>query len=133
MFTSGSTASEHSLPTEQKPNPYLDKFVEFRYFFIRKMMLVKYSYGFVAVPGGFGTLDELFEVATLIQTAKDCERRPLASDPAPGGVLRGELQQAGERAPQPTHLDRGQSLCSLDPSPGPRRVTRPVIALRVLE
>jgi hypothetical protein len=58
------------LPREQKPNPYLDKFVEFRYFFIRKMMLVKYSYGFVAAPGGFGTLDELFEVATLIQTGK---------------------------------------------------------------
>src|ERR1700687_3125659 len=58
------------LPKEQKPNPYLDKFVEFRYFFIRKMMLVKYSYGFVAAPGGFGTLDELFEVATLIQTGK---------------------------------------------------------------
>ena len=59
-----------ALPQEQKPNPYLDKFVEFRYFFIRKMMLVKYSYGFVAAPGGFGTLDEFFEVATLIQTGK---------------------------------------------------------------
>jgi uncharacterized protein (TIGR00730 family) len=58
------------LPVEQKPNPYLDKWVEFRYFFVRKMMLVKYSYGFVAAPGGFGTLDELFEVATLIQTGK---------------------------------------------------------------
>jgi hypothetical protein len=58
------------LPQEQKPNPYLDKWVEFRYFFVRKMMLVKYSYGFVAVPGGFGTMDELFEVATLIQTGK---------------------------------------------------------------
>jgi uncharacterized protein (TIGR00730 family) len=58
------------LPKEQKPNPYLDKWVEFRYFFIRKMMLVKYSYGFVAAPGGFGTLDEFFEVATLIQTGK---------------------------------------------------------------
>jgi hypothetical protein len=58
------------LPTEQKPNPYLDKWVEFRYFFVRKMMLVKYSYGFVAAPGGFGTMDELFEVATLIQTGK---------------------------------------------------------------
>jgi uncharacterized protein (TIGR00730 family) len=58
------------LPQEQEPNPYLDKFVEFRYFFVRKLMLVKYSYGFVAAPGGFGTLDELFEVATLIQTGK---------------------------------------------------------------
>ncbi len=58
------------LPQEQKPNPYLDKFVEFRYFFVRKVMLVKYSYGFVAAPGGFGTMDELFEVATLIQTGK---------------------------------------------------------------
>ncbi|HEY4360504.1 MAG TPA: TIGR00730 family Rossman fold protein [Bryobacteraceae bacterium] len=58
------------LPKEQKPNPYLDKFVDFRYFFVRKVMLVKYSYGFVAAPGGFGTMDELFEVATLIQTGK---------------------------------------------------------------
>ncbi len=58
------------LPKEQKPNPYVDKWVEFRYFFVRKLMLVKYSYGFVAAPGGYGTLDELFEVATLIQTGK---------------------------------------------------------------
>ena len=58
------------LPHEQKPNPYLDFFLEFRYFFVRKVMLVKYSYGFVVLPGGFGTLDEIFETATLIQTGK---------------------------------------------------------------
>lgn len=58
------------LPHEQAPNPYLDTFVEFRYFFVRKLMLAKYSYAFVAMPGGFGTLDEFFEVATLIQTSK---------------------------------------------------------------
>ncbi len=58
------------LPKEQKPNPFVDRFVEFRYFFVRKMMLVKYSYAFVAMPGGFGTMDEIFETATLVQTGK---------------------------------------------------------------
>ncbi len=58
------------LPFEQEPNPYLDRFLEFRYFFVRKVMLVKYSYAFVIMPGGFGTMDELFETATLIQTGK---------------------------------------------------------------
>jgi uncharacterized protein (TIGR00730 family) len=58
------------LPKEQAPNPYLDRWVEFRSFSVRKTMLVKYSYAFVVMPGGFGTLDELFEAATLIQTGK---------------------------------------------------------------
>jgi len=58
------------LPTEQEPNPYMDKFVEFEHFFVRKVMLVKYSTAFVLMPGGFGTLDEAFEVITLIQTGK---------------------------------------------------------------
>ena len=58
------------LPHEQEPNPYLDLFVEFRYFFVRKVMLVKYSTAFVCMPGGFGTMDEIFETATLIQTGK---------------------------------------------------------------
>jgi uncharacterized protein (TIGR00730 family) len=58
------------LPQEQKPNPYLDRWVTFRHFFVRKLMLVKYSYAFIAMPGGFGTLDEIFETATLIQTHK---------------------------------------------------------------
>ncbi len=58
------------LPVEQKPNAYLDLVVNFDHFFVRKVMLVKYSYAFVALPGGFGTLDEVFEAATLIQTGK---------------------------------------------------------------
>lgn len=58
------------LPHEQEPNPYLDRMVDFDYFFVRKVMLVKYSSGFVLMPGGFGTLDEIFETVTLVQTGK---------------------------------------------------------------
>ena len=58
------------LPHEQHANPYLDRVVNFRYFFVRKTMLVKYSEAFIVFPGGFGTLDEMFEALTLIQTGK---------------------------------------------------------------
>jgi uncharacterized protein (TIGR00730 family) len=58
------------LPHEQEPNPYLDKWVDMNYFFVRKTLLIKYSYVFVIMPGGFGTMDELFEAMTLIQTKK---------------------------------------------------------------
>jgi uncharacterized protein (TIGR00730 family) len=58
------------LPHEQQPNPYLDTMVTFKHFYVRKVMLMKYSYAFVGMPGGFGTADELFEAATLIQTGK---------------------------------------------------------------
>lgn len=59
-----------ALPNEQDPNPYVDLWIEFDHFFVRKVMLVKYSCAFIAMPGGFGTLDELFETATLVQTGK---------------------------------------------------------------
>ncbi len=65
-----SIGSNIELPEEQHENPYLDRFVTFRYFFVRKLMLVKYSYAFVVCPGGFGTLDEVFATLTLIQTGK---------------------------------------------------------------
>jgi hypothetical protein len=59
-----------TLPREQKPNAYLDRFIQLDHFFVRKVMLVKYSSAFVVMPGGFGTLDEAFEIATLMQTNK---------------------------------------------------------------
>jgi uncharacterized protein (TIGR00730 family) len=58
------------LPREQSPNAYLSRLINFRYFFVRKVMFVKYSVGFVIAPGGYGTLDELFEATTLVQTGR---------------------------------------------------------------
>jgi uncharacterized protein (TIGR00730 family) len=58
------------LPSEQAPNAYLDKWVSIRYFFVRKTLLIKYSFAFIVLPGGFGTMDEFFEAVTLTQTKK---------------------------------------------------------------
>jgi uncharacterized protein (TIGR00730 family) len=56
------------LPFEQQPNPYMHKSITFEHFFVRKVLLIKYSYAFIIMPGGFGTMDELFETLTLVQT-----------------------------------------------------------------
>lgn len=66
----GSIGCNIVLPVEQQPNPYLDRFVECRYFFVRKVLLAKYSYAFIVAPGGYGTLDELSEILVLVQTEK---------------------------------------------------------------
>ena len=74
------------LPEEQKINAYLDRWVTFRHFYVRKVMLVKYSYAFVVMPGGFGTMDELFEALELIQTKKIQKASPSFSSARPTGV-----------------------------------------------
>ncbi|WP_043630646.1 TIGR00730 family Rossman fold protein [Nonomuraea candida] len=96
------------LPFEQRMNDYVDLGIEFRYFFVRKTMFVKYSCGFIALPGGFGTLDELFEALTLVQTHK------VTSFPVVlmgtefwGGLLdwiKGSLLSTGKIAPQDLDL-----------------------------
>ena len=81
------------LPHEEKPNPYLTRVVSFRYFFVRKVMFVKYTKAFVILPGGFGTLDELFEALTLVQTA---EGAGLPRDPGGRGRLLGRSARLDE-------------------------------------
>jgi uncharacterized protein (TIGR00730 family) len=104
------------LPMEQEPNPYLDRFVEFEHFFVRKVMLVKYSEAFVVMPGGFGTLDEVFETATLMQTGK-IESFPIV---AMGGRFWGALNDFVQNAllPEgtisPSDLDLFQATDSID-------------------
>ncbi len=70
-FESGgySVGCNIELPTEQKPNPYVHDSITFKHFFVRKVLMLKYSYAFVVMPGGFGTMDELYETLTLIQTS----------------------------------------------------------------
>jgi uncharacterized protein (TIGR00730 family) len=103
------------LPMEQKPNPYLDRFVEFEHFFVRKVTLVKYSCAFVIMPGGFGTMDEAFEVATLIQTGK-VDSFPIV---VMGGSFWSQLQEflVNTMIPQGTIDDEDMSLVQVAESP----------------
>ena len=98
------------LPFEQHDNPYIDgdKSLDFDYFFVRKVMFVKYSQGFVVMPGGFGTLDELFEAMTLIQTHK-IEKFPiiLVGTEFWGGLvdwIKQTLLEAGNISPKDLNL-----------------------------
>ena len=91
-----------------KPNPYLDRFVEFEYFFVRKVMLVKYSCAFVVMPGGYGTLDEAFETVTLIQTEK-IEHFPLIAMGTDfwrpvGDALKKSMLEGAAISPEDVHL-----------------------------
>ena len=105
-----------TLPMEQKPNPYITKLVSFKYFFVRKVMLVKYSHAFVVFPGGFGTLDEIFETATLMQTGK-IEAFPIVTMggafwESMGRFIRETLVQ--EETISPSDLDLIQRADSID-------------------
>ena len=96
------------LPHEQKPNAYVDECIEFEHFFVRKVMLVKYSCAFVVLPGGFGTMDEIFETLTLMQTHK-IEQFPIVAVGAKFwtpiiDALRTQLCDAGTIAPEDLDL-----------------------------
>jgi len=96
------------LPFEQKGNPYLDHLITFDYFFVRKVMLVRFSCAFVSLPGGFGTLDETFETVTLIQTDKihDFPVITMGSEfwQPIGETLRNTLLEAGTVSPEDVDL-----------------------------
>jgi len=106
------------LPHEQQPNAYLDRWITVRYFFVRKVLLVKYSYGFVVLPGGIGTLDEMFEALTLIQTGK-IEHFPvvlMGSDYwHPVATLLEQMAQEGTISPRDRELvlitDSVEAMC----------------------
>ena len=92
------------LPFEQRPNPYIDTLVDFRYFFVRKTMFIKYSSAFVIFPGGYGTLDELFEAIELIQTGKISHFPSCSTASATGAGSRLAARQVlvARTSPRPT-------------------------------
>jgi len=96
------------LPTEQKPNPYINRLINFRYFFARKYMFLYHSMSFVIFPGGFGTLDELFEALTLIQTDRHPHFPVVLVDKSfwagLAGWLRGHVLGGGFVAPEDMDL-----------------------------
>ncbi len=101
------------LPHEQHENPYLDKSVTIKYFFVRKTLLIKYSYAFVVMPGGFGTLDEFFEALTLIQTRMLSEFPIIIFDKAFHEKLMEHVEYMKQRA---TISPEDLSLCLLTDS-----------------
>jgi uncharacterized protein (TIGR00730 family) len=125
------------LPFEQQPNPYLDRWVTCHYFFVRKVLLFKYSYGFVVLPGGLGTLDELNEALTLIQTNKIADFPVVLVGTAywePYMMLLREMVRAGAVSPRDLDLlkvtdDLDEAMAHLEAHTvarfGLRRVRRP--------
>ncbi|MEW5946860.1 MAG: TIGR00730 family Rossman fold protein [bacterium] len=96
------------LPHEQKPNPYIKTMINFHYFFCRKVMFIKYAHGLIIMPGGFGTMDELCEALTLIQTAK-IHRFPvilMGTEYWKGflGWMKGEMLRRGYISPEDLEL-----------------------------
>ena len=108
------------LPHEEKPNAYLTRVVSFRYFFVRKVMFVKYTKAFVILPGGFGTLDELFEALTLVQTQ---EGAGLPRDPRGRGRLLGRAARLAPLVARAARQDRSlQDLALLQRARTPQEV-----------